>query len=159
MTSRLTGGASACGCGEYRGVVVAHGTSPNGLPWRIKATRLRNRGQESQLLIQFMHGKLGDEGGYFLGMPLPAPPKFVLNADSGSGDEENPEGDISGVTAARAVELQVQMSDGEVLTVKPNLPPRPLRKRFGWLHGLRYFDVFFSASEKPMLVTGRQRGI
>jgi hypothetical protein len=123
------------------------------VPWRIKATRLRANKQEDQLLVHFMLGKPEDEGGYFLGMPLSVAPKVVLAARSGTGSEEDPEGDISGIAAAKAVELQVKMNGGEVLTVEPTLPPRSLRKRFPWLHGVRYFDAFFPASEEPMLVT------
>jgi hypothetical protein len=152
MLVAMSGGASACACGEFRGVVVAHGTSPNGMWWRIKATRLHHKGQEDRLLVHFSYGEPEAEGGYFSEMPLPVPPKFVLTADSGGGDEENPQRDISGITAARAVELQVEMNDGEVLVVRPELPPRSLRRRFGWLHGLRFFDAFYSAPEEPRLV-------
>jgi hypothetical protein len=133
--------------------VVAHGTSPNGMSWRIKATRLRHRGQEDRLLVQFLYGEPEDEGGYFSEWPLPVPPKFVLTADSGGGSEEEPDMDISGFTAAKAVELQVEMSDGEVLVVKPESPPPSVRRRFGWLHGLRFFDAFYPPPEKPKLVT------
>lgn len=153
MLIGVPGGASACACGEFRGVVVAHGTSPSDVRWRIKATRLTNGGQEEQLLIHFLVGKPEGENGYFLGMPLSVAPKVVLAARSGTGGEEDPEGDISGMAAAKAVELQVKMNDGEVLAVEPALPPRSLRKRFPWLHGLRFFDAFFPASEEPMLVT------
>ena len=86
-------------------------------------------------------------------MPLPPPKRFVLNADSGGGGEEDPERDISGMVAVRAVELQVEMNEGKVLIITPDLPPRSLRRRFDWLHGLRFFDVFFSASQRPELVT------
>ena len=153
MLIGVTGGASACACGEVRGAVVAHGTSPNGVPWRIKATRVRGSEQEEQLLVHFMLGEPEDEGGYFLGIPFSVAPKVVLAARSGTTSEEDPEGDISGIAAVKAVELQVKMSDGGVLTVEPALPSRSPRKRFPWLHGLRYFDAFFPASEEPMLVT------
>lgn len=149
----LTGGASACGCGEYRGVVVAHGTSPNGMWWRIKATRLRHKGQEDRLLVHFFYGEPEEEGGYFDEWPLPVPPTLVLSADSGGGSEEEPDGGISGFTIAKAVELQVEMNDGEVLVVKPELPPLSIRRRFGWLHGLRFFEVFYPPPEKPKMVT------
>lgn len=153
MVVGLPGEAPACACGEYRGAVVAHGTSPNGMWWRIKASRLRHKGQEDRLLVHFMYGEPEAEGGYFNEMALPVPPQFVLSADAGGGGEEDPERDISGTTAARAVELQVEMNDGEVMVVRPELPPRSIRRRFGWLHGLRFFDAFYSAPEEPKLVT------
>jgi hypothetical protein len=153
MLIGLPGGASACGCGEYRGVVVAHGTSPNGMWWRIKATRLRHKGHEDWLLVHFMYGEPEAEGGYFSEMPLPVARQFVFTADSGGGGEEDPERDISGTTTAQAVELKVEMNDGEVLVARPELPPRSRRRRFGWLHGLRFFDAFYSAPAKPRMVT------
>lgn len=89
-------------------------------------------------------------------MPLPVPGEFVLNADTGEPDEY-PERDISGVTATRAVELKVKMSDGKVLTVEPALPPRALRQRLTWLRGLRFFDAFFPVSQRVKAVTAFDR--
>lgn len=153
----MSSGASACACGEFRGVVVAHGTSPNGVPWRIKESRLVGLNpaepRKPYLMSNFSIGDPVDGSGYDFDMPLPVPHSFVCNALAGSYIDEYAESDLSGVTASRAVKLEVEMSDGQVLTVEPDLPPRSLRRRFGWLHGLRFFDVFFSASQKPKLVT------
>lgn len=70
---------------------------------------------------------------------------------------ENPEGNISGVTTSRAIKLQLELNDGEELTVEPALPPPPLRQRFAWLRAVRYFDVFFSASQRVKVVTAFAR--
>lgn len=121
--------------------------------WRIKAARLRHKGYEDRLLVHFSYGEPESEGGYFSEWPLPVPQGFVFTAVFGGGSEEDPERDISGFTAAKAVELQVEMNDGEVLVVRPELPSRSVRRRFGWLHGLRFFDAFYSAPETPKLVT------
>lgn len=157
MLFALTGGASAWACGEFRGVVVAHGTSPGGVPWRIKETRLVGLDPEKPrtpyLMSNFSIGDPVEGSGYDFDMPLPGPHSFLFNANPGSYIDEYAESDLSGVTASRVVKLEVEMSDGQVLTVEPDFVPRSLRRRFGWLHGLRFFDVFFSAPQKPKLVS------
>lgn len=152
----LSGGASACGCGEFPGAVVAHGSSPHGVPWRIKASREGANTHDASILVQFSYGSPDNGNGYSFGAPLPVPRELVLNADAGSPDEY-PERDLSGVTATRAVELKLKMSNGRVLTVEPTLPPRSLRKRLTWLRGLRFFDVFFPAVQKVEAVTAFDR--
>lgn len=92
-------------------------------------------------------------GGSIGELSLPLSWRFVFGAESRGEVDEYPESDISGFTAARVVELQVTMNDGEVLAVKPASAPPALRKRFPWLSGLRFFDVFYSQSKEPTLVT------
>lgn len=89
-------------------------------------------------------------------MPLPYP--FTFSAGSGSAIDEFPEGFLSGETAARVAELQVRMSNGEVLTVEPHFAPGTIRQRFAWLKGTRFFALFFPSTEKPRLVTAFDRG-
>lgn len=153
----LPGGASACACGEFKGVVVAHGSSLYGVPWRIKASRLVGmnpaRPRTPYLLSTFLIGEPGSDSGYGSAMPLPVSQRFVFTANSGTYVGEYPESNLSGITNSRAVELQVEMNDGALLTVAPALPPRSLRQRFPWLRGLRFFDVFFSASQSAKMVT------
>jgi hypothetical protein len=153
----LPGGASACGCGEMKGVVVAHGSSLYGVPWRIKASRRLGNTDGDRLLVHFSIGEKGSDVGYLLDMPLPIPRELVFAADGGSAIDEYPENDLSGFTTSRAVELRAKMNDGTVLTIKPVLPPVPLRQRFPWLKGTRFFDIFFASTEKPLLVTALDR--
>ncbi|HET8814504.1 MAG TPA: hypothetical protein VFM51_06075 [Solirubrobacterales bacterium] len=127
------------------------------MPWRIKASRLMGMNPDQPrrpyLLSTFSIGDPSDGSGYSSAMPLPISQRFVFNANAGGYTGEYPENDLSGVTASRAVELQVEMNDGAVLTVVPVLPPRSLRQRFAWLRGLRFFDAFFSASQRAKVVT------
>src|SRR5690349_299939 len=102
----IPGGASACGCGEFRGVVVAHGSSLYGVPWRIKAILPRDTGR-GNATFEFSIGD-SPEAGYFTTMPRPIPPAFVLTASRGGDIDEFPEGDLSGITAGRVTRLQIE---------------------------------------------------
>lgn len=151
----LPGGASACACGEFKGVVVAHGKSLHGVPWRIKAAPMPPRTKTSPPGIR-VHFSIGDKDsgiGYFSSLPRRLPPELVFTANKGSGITDYPESDISGVTQPKAVELVVKMSDGQFLTVRPVLAPPEARKRFPWLRGLRFYDAFFPSSQEPLKVT------
>jgi len=155
-------GASACACGEFRGPVVAKGKSLYGIPWRIKAALAQLRGPRGSLVRTFeVHFSIGPEddytgAGYFTGLPLPLHPEFVLTANFGEKDEY-PESDISGVTRRRVWTLIVEMRGGESLSVQPTLAPSPLLKRFRWLRGVRFYDVFFPADQEPRMITALDR--
>ncbi len=150
--------ASACPCTEFCGPVVGHGKSLFGVPWRITAIPPSPRGSRDAT-FQFSVGACGkdSESGYFVGLPLPIPHAFVFTADTGTEIDPHPEGDLSGVSTRRAVRLVVSMSGGAALTIKPRLTPRRLWKRLPWLRGLRAFDKFFPAGEKPQIVTAYDR--
>jgi hypothetical protein len=147
----LPGGASACGCGEFRGVVVAHGSSLHGVPWRIKAVVPRDSGPD-QAMFEFSVGK-SPEGGYFSSIPRPIPRALVLTASRGGDFDEFPESDISGIAAARVTRLEVEMADGQVLETEPLRAPERFRSRFHWLRALRFYDVFFPDDQEPVQVT------
>ena len=155
----LPGGASACACGEFRGVVVAHGKSLYGVPWRIKAAPLPPRTKTSPpgIRVHFSIGTADSGIGYFASLPRKLPPELVFTATKGSGIDDYPESDLSGVTQGRVVELVVKMSDGQFLTVHPALAPPETRERFPWLRGLRFFDAFFPSSQEPLKVTAFDR--
>jgi hypothetical protein len=162
-TLLATATASACPCTEFCGPVVAHGNSLFAVPWRIRAIP-PSPGAEGMptATIGFSIGPCGKEDGdgYFVGLPLPIPHAFVFSADTGTEIDSHPEGDLSGVTARRAVKLVVTMSGGSTLTVRPRLAPRRLWKRLTWLRRLRFFDEFFpalTAAEKPLIVTAYDR--
>jgi len=145
------GGASACGCGEFRGVVVAHGSSLYGAHWRIKAILPRDAGPHSAM-FEFSIDT-GNESGYFTTLPRPVPRVLVLTATKGSDIDKFPEADISGIAAGRVTRLQVEMADGQVLESEPARAPERFRNRFHWLRGLRFYDVFFPEDQEPVQVT------
>lgn len=158
----VPGGASACEspCTEPPSFVVARGHSLYGVPWQIEATRFSATatgpgGVETHFSISPRGGYTGV--GYYTGLPLPLPRRFVFTANAGSDIDRHPESDLSGITRRRVAKLVVKMSDGERLTVYPKPAPRRLRKRLPWLRGLRFFDVFFPADQEPKLVTALNR--
>lgn len=153
----LPGGASACGCGEFKGAVVAHGSSSYGVPWRIKAARSpASSGRPRYLEVNFSIGDPDKGIGYFSSLPIPVPRTF-FTASPGSDVDEYPESDLSGVTGSRVAELKVKMNDGTVLTVTPTRAPAPLRQRLPWLRQARFFDAFFQAEQEPERVTAFDR--
>jgi hypothetical protein len=156
-------GAPACGCGEVRGPVVAKGQSLYGLPWRIKAALARSRGPRGSwdraVEVHFSIGRENDYTGtgYFTHLGLPLHPAFVLTANEGREIDEYPEGDVSGVTRRDVWTLTIEMSRGESLNVQPTLAPSRLLKRFSWLRGVRFYDVFFPADQRPRMITALDR--
>jgi len=148
--------ASACPCTEFCGPVVDHGNSLFGVPWRIAAIPpSRGAGGPREADFHFSIGACGEysEAGYLVGLPLPVPRSFVFTADTGTEVDPYPEGDLSGVTSRRAVTLVVTMDGGATQTIAPRLAPRRLWKRLPWLRGLRFFDEFHPAGERPQILT------
>ena len=148
-----SGGASACACGEFHGHVVAHGTSPNGLPWRIKVrgpfdAPIHRRAVE----INFTVGQISDGGGYRMALWTQTVQHILLHALSGTVFNSYSENDLSGVTERKAARLEVGMSEGGPLIIRPQFAPLALRRRFKWLGELRFFDAFFQVGIKPRWV-------
>jgi hypothetical protein len=145
-------GSSACGCGPRVRFVVAHGTSPHGARWRIKADESRGSNPSARFAeFEFSSGKTGKSigRGYLSGMPLPIPPSFTFHANVGSGVYPELEGDASGFAQAKAVRLVARMSNGTSLEIELEKPPARLYKRFPWLRGLVFFDQFYPAGIEP----------
>lgn len=151
-------GVSACACGEFRGPVVAKGESLYGVPWRIKATLAPQGSWDRTLEVYFSNGSEDDYTGtgHFTGLPFPLHPEFVLTATSG-GIDEPPESHINGVTRRHVWTMTVEMSEGESIDIQPALAPLPLLKRFRWLRGVRFYDVFFPADQEPRMITAFDR--
>jgi hypothetical protein len=142
--------ATACSCGEVRGPVVAQGTSPHGVTWKIRA---HHEGPRA-VAVDFSLDPPGyDDAGFSMGLPLPVASRFVFTAVSGSGLDPFREADLSGVAARRVEVLVVRMSSGPSLRIPPAPAPWRLRKRFDWLRGLRFFDAFFAEELDPVEVT------
>lgn len=147
----LSGGASACACGEVNGPVVARGTSPGGLRWQINARYVAHSTEDKPyLVVDFTTGDPQDGGGYGLAVPF----KYSGVDAAADGDlEQYSEGVLSGIADRRVVKLKMKMGNGRVLTVEPALAPARLRQRFFWLRRVRFFFSFFPVSGKPRLLT------
>lgn len=145
----LPGGASACGCGEFNGPVVAHGSSEYGVPWRVKLVETTPRGPEGRrATFEFSIGRKGEfpESGGFTNLPVAAFHHFFATATPGSDIDDHPEADISGMVQARAATLEVELSDGSSVKVAPQRAPQRLLERYRWLRAARFFDVYFPDS-------------
>jgi hypothetical protein len=153
--------ASACACGEINGVVMAHGSSLYGVPWRIKGALLppTSTTHSRYLEVEF---SIGPTDGYtgvgsFTGLPLPLRPAFVFTGTSGSQIDQYPESNLSGVTNHNVTKLVVEMNEGDPLTVYPSFAPPGVRRRYPWLRAARVFDVFFPSSVRARVVTAYDR--
>jgi hypothetical protein len=150
----------ACACGPEARFVVAHGTSPNGAPWRIKADQeVGARGRPRSALFEFTSGDSDESNGsgYFSSIGLPIPRALIFHANSGSGVYPDLEGDVSGFAQGRAARLVAKMSDGSLVEIETQRPPEKLRKRFPWLRGLIFFDQFYPAAIEPVEITAYAR--
>lgn len=151
--------SSACACGPTARFVVAHGTSPHGALWRIKADEAATPASPRFAEFEFIAGKAGERNdlGYFSGIPLPLPPSFIVHANSGDGIYPELEGDMSGFARAKAVRLVATMSDDSSIEIETKRPPTEPRKRFPWLRGLVFFDQFYAADIEPVSITAYGR--
>lgn len=148
----------ACACGPEPKFLVAHGTSPNGAPWEIRAeetaaTRTSLRGA---ILHFSTSSQEGDSIGYFSGFSVPIRRGFAFHAVDGSGLYPELERDVSGYAAARA-RLVAKMSDGSRIEIETQRAPERLRQRFPWLRGLVFFDQFYAAAIEVQAITAYGR--
>jgi hypothetical protein len=150
----------ACACGPNPRFLVAHGTSPNGAPWRIKAEEFpASRTSPRGALLHFSTGQPEESNGlgYFSGFGLPISRAFVFHANSGSGLYPDLEGDVSGYARPRAVRLVATMSAGPPIEIETQRAPKHLRDRLPWLRGLVFFDQFYAADVEPLAITAYGR--
>jgi hypothetical protein len=130
-----------------------------GVPWRIEAWRsTRDSSGRRGVEVHFSLEEPAFSGvGWFSGLPLPLPPSYTFHATLGTDISPFPESDISGIARANVVTLRVKMTDGSILIIYPSGAPDRLRERLPWLSGLRFFDAFYPAGVKPLVVTALDR--
>lgn len=135
------------------GPLVAHGVSPEGVPWRIRAQRERISGPD-WVTFAFLFKPPGySSAGYFSSLRLPIPRGFPFTANQGSGLSPASEGDISGIAGRRVARLEVSLTDGSTLPVELIRPPKSARERYPWLRGLSTFDRFFDGDLQARRLT------
>jgi hypothetical protein len=138
-------GAAACGRGSGRTYVVAHGQSPNNVPWHFAA-----RPHKRFLGFHFAMGPPAYErAGYHFSMS--GWPGLTFSAGTGTNIDPFAEDDLIGITNARVAKLLVDMGDGTTLEVAPQVPPRRLLHKLCWLRGLRFLSVFFTSGVPQVL--------
>src|ERR1043165_4108822 len=111
----LSGGASACGCGEFNGPVVARGVSPHGIRWQINASYLPHSTEDKPYLsVGFTMDAVPYGGGGSMTVPLAI---SGVAAHAESQIERSSEGVLSGIADRSVVELKMKMGNGKVLIV------------------------------------------
>ncbi len=155
----VPGSAGACGCGEFKGPVVAHGTSPAGAPWRIKAVvPAPGPSNDWMATFGFSYGPdpQGDGTGAFTTLPLAARRHPFVTAIRGAVGPYA-ESDVSGIVQGRATRLLISFAAGEALTVEPQPAPLGLRARLHWLRGFRFYDLFYPEGAEAIRVEAFDR--
>lgn len=143
---------------------IAHGDSPNGIPWTVTVS-IRDNGRNcSAWLLGFefspdqkpySHGweaeaeaqlnrKIPTPGSFSWGWGMPAgghlPNDFTI---SGRDDYEGSERVFAGAAGGSVKSITLTMSSGKHIVVHPRLPSQALRQRFVWLRNLRYFVSYY----------------
>ena len=146
-------GAEACACGPDKGIKVASGTSEGGVKWSIHVARSKNF-----YSIDFESRWSDTNSSDVTGVSAWLTGKEIRNltffATTGSGLGNKRESDVSGAAGRRVKTLIVKMKSGERLRFSPKFAPRSVHDRIGRARTLRYFDVFYSNKETPVLMTG-----
>jgi hypothetical protein len=144
------GAAPTCGCSTPRVSLVARGTSPHGVRWRITA-------QVTKHALQIDFGFLPpgyDDAGYGTTLTLPLSAGPWITANAGSDLDPFMESDISGITTRGVVKLIVRMNDGTKLVLRPRLAPRAARTTHRPLAQLRFFEAFYPPAREPRSIVG-----
>lgn len=128
---------------------VAHGVSPQGVPWQI-----RGKQAHGAVTFSFEVAPPGySDAGYFSTFELPISDDFIFTADTGSDLSPRREGDLSGITSREVVAMNVDMSRGPELGIKPRLAPKAVRAKYPWARQLRFFNQFFRDGIYPTVAT------
>jgi hypothetical protein len=147
--------AGARADGPRTPTVVARGHSLFGAPWQIKFGEERGHGGEPDYAtFDFSVGSRAEqhecECGYYSSIPLPLPPKFVVDPTFGSDFDRFAEGDMSGTAGPHVARLALKLSDGSVLKAELLSPPKRVIEAHPPLGRFRFFDLFFPIADEPV---------
>lgn len=155
---------------------IAHGDSPNGIPWTVAAS-IRDNGRNcSAWLLGFefrpdrkpysqsweakakaeLHRQFPMPGSFSWGWRIPAgghlPNDFMI---SGRDAYEGSERVFAGAAGGSVKSITLTMSSGRHVVIRPRLPSQALRQRFVWLRNLRYFVSYYHLGSHVQKVTVR----
>lgn len=88
----------------------------------------------------------GLPGSWTEGWGIPAGGHLPATATIDASEEEEGQA-IGGVVGSRVHSVILSFSGGRKMLVHPKTPSEGLRKRFVWLHELRYFLSYFAVGE------------
>jgi hypothetical protein len=155
---------------------IAHGDSPNGIPWTVTVS-IRDNGRNcSAWLLGFEFSpdqkpyshswEAEAEAGLSRQIPIPGsfswswgipagghlPNDFTI---SGQDDYEGSERVFAGAAGGSVKSVTLTMSSGRYIVIHPRLPSEALRQRFVWLRNLRYFVSYYHLGSHVQKVTVR----
>jgi hypothetical protein len=151
---------------------IAHGDSPNSIPWTVTVS-IRDNGRNcSAWLLGFefrpdqkpyshsweaeVSRQIPMSGSFSWGWGIPAgghlPNDFVI---SGRDEYEGPERVFAGAAGGSVKSITLTMSSGKHIRIHPRLSGRALRQRFVWLRNLRYFVSYYHSGSHVKKVTVR----
>jgi hypothetical protein len=153
---------------------IAHGESPNDIPWTVTVSIRSNGRNCSSWLLGFefrpdrkpyshnweaeaelsrkipMPGSFSWSWGIAAGGHLPN--DFIV---SGRDDYEGSERVFAGAAGGSVKSITLIMSNGKHMTIRTRLPSQALRQRFVWLRNLRYFVSYYGLGSHVQKVTVR----
>jgi hypothetical protein len=148
----LGGGSAPAECVRPQHALIERGISPAGVPWRFKAGVSNNPtcNQSPLLSVDFRLGN--PDIGYMESSSSGSAhisPSFPIDAT------DDPLADLYeaamyGQTGGIIARLDLQMSNGETVTVRPNWAPLRLRRRYSWLRDVRFFAFFHPVNQLVM---------
>lgn len=151
---------------------IAHGDSPNGIPWTVTAS-IRDSGRNcSAWLLGFefrpdrkpyshsweaeINKQIPMPGSFSWGWGIPVgghlPNDFTI---SGRDEYEGSERIFAGAAGGSVKSITLTMTSGQHVVIRPRLPSRALRQRFVWLRNLRYFVSYYPLGSHVQKVTVR----
>lgn len=139
--------ASACGCGSWKGPIVASGRSAGGVGWNVQAFEY-SKGEFQMEFYYRWNGELQGEYGFGVGS-FPRRGIPLIDGTQGSGYGPANESDFAGIVSWRTKEIVIVMESGTRIRVKPLVAPLELRNRWPWIKSLRFYDQFFAGTEEP----------
>ena len=133
---------------------IAHGNSPNGIPWTVVVSIHNNGHNCSAWLLGFefrpdrkpySHNWEAEAGGHLLN-------DFMISARD---DYEGSERVFAGAAGGSVKSITLTMSNGKHVAIRPRRPSQALRQRFVWLQNLRYFVSYYRLRSHVQKVTVR----
>jgi len=119
-----------------------------GRPWHITAGVEKNPGCSFWLLKVAFFPQRQIRGSWTEGWGIAAGGHLPATATIDAHDYEEQGGRvIGGIVGSRARSVVLKLSGGRTVVLYPSDPSDDLRRRFVWLHKLRYFFYFYPSGE------------
>jgi hypothetical protein len=134
-------------------LALSAGTGPSGAPWSVSAS-ITNEERCHAWLLGVRFSPFGaSPGTWGSAWRIPAgaqlPKKFTI----ASFDEQGTSGGVfTGVTGGEVAAVEVTMSSGRRIEVRPRAATTALREKASWLRQMRYFMRFYPSGEHVVAV-------